>query len=317
MAKTATYDDAKLLLRLYDLRREARMREARKWFVKAFHAVTADEFNALCPVGSHENASLRMVVTYWDMVASFITAGVLNRDLFFQSGRELLLVWERLRALHYAVKPLRHGDPQFLDLERVGEAYAGWMKARSREGYEAFARRIGGTRSSGGDRVVSWPGGEETTIGRAATYEDANLILDLYEQRRDETLRRARHWFMHNFHVDTLAEFQSLCPPGSEHEIYGRMMVTYWEMVASLLSAGVLEPRLFYKSGRELLFVWERIRDIAPGIRTVNQDPFLWHNLETQAQAYIDWLNTEAPGAAEAWAKMVRALGRKVEAAAG
>ena len=46
-----------------------------------------------------ENASFRMLVTYWDMVGSFVTSGVLNPELFYQSGGEMLFVWERLRGL--------------------------------------------------------------------------------------------------------------------------------------------------------------------------------------------------------------------------
>ena len=50
-----------------------------------------EEVNELCPLGSDESAYFRMVVSYWDMVASFIANGVLQREIFFESGRELLL----------------------------------------------------------------------------------------------------------------------------------------------------------------------------------------------------------------------------------
>ena len=54
-------EDAKLILHLYELRREPRMREARDWFVRHFQAKTMEEFHALCPPGSEANASYRMV----------------------------------------------------------------------------------------------------------------------------------------------------------------------------------------------------------------------------------------------------------------
>src|SRR3954462_5110965 len=95
----ATYDDVNLILRLYEMRREDRLREARKWFTGSFKVKTYDEFLALCPPGSEPNASYRMVVTYWEMVASFLTSGVLNHELFYQSGRELLFAWERIRDI--------------------------------------------------------------------------------------------------------------------------------------------------------------------------------------------------------------------------
>src|ERR1700730_17104079 len=95
----ATYDDVNLVLKLYDMRREPRLREARRWFVASFKPKTLAELLALCPPGSEENASYRQVTTYHEMVASFITSGVLNPELFYQSGRELLVVWERLRKV--------------------------------------------------------------------------------------------------------------------------------------------------------------------------------------------------------------------------
>src|SRR4029453_9100231 len=94
-----TYDDANLILRLYEMRRDERMRQARAWFTAKCKVKSYDELIKLAPGGSDENASFRMVVAYWDLVGSFIPAGVLNKDLFFQSGREMLLVFERLREL--------------------------------------------------------------------------------------------------------------------------------------------------------------------------------------------------------------------------
>ena len=95
----ATYDDANLILKLYELRREETLRKARAWFAANFSAASAQEVMQKYPPGSQESTNLRMVVSYWDMVASFVTAGVLNQELFFQSGGELLFVWEKLRGI--------------------------------------------------------------------------------------------------------------------------------------------------------------------------------------------------------------------------
>jgi hypothetical protein len=140
----ATYDDVNLILRLYEMRREPRLREARAWFGANFKPKTYAEFQQLCPTGSDPNAFARQVMTYWDMVGSFINAGVLNRELFFQSGRELLFVWTRVQAFigdyRAAVK-----DPNFLEhLESVGNAFAEYYRGRNRDAYEAFAARVRG-----------------------------------------------------------------------------------------------------------------------------------------------------------------------------
>ena len=142
MISKPTYDDANLILRLYEMRRDDRMRRARTWFTSQFKVKTWEELQKLAPGGSDENASYRMVVTYWDMVASFITTGVLHKELFFQSGRELLLVWERMRDVLPEVRQ-QYKDPNFWPhIETVGNEFAEYFKKRSPEGYEAFLKRV-------------------------------------------------------------------------------------------------------------------------------------------------------------------------------
>jgi hypothetical protein len=139
-----------------------------------------------------------------------------------------------------------------------------------------------------------------------ATYDDVKLILKLYDMRREERLRQARAWLTASFKVKTWEDFVALCPPGSEQNASYRMVVTYWEMVASFLTTGVLNAELFYQSGRELLFVWERVRDLLPHMRAQYKHPGELKNLEAAAAAYIEWWNKQSPGAYEAFSKRVR-----------
>jgi hypothetical protein len=139
-----------------------------------------------------------------------------------------------------------------------------------------------------------------------ATYDDVNLVLRLYEMRREERLREARRWFAASFKVKTFDDLTKLCPPGSDANASYRMVSTYWEMVASFLTSGVLNAELFYQSGRELLFTWERLRDIVPAIREGNKHPRELKNLEDAAAAYIGWWNSHAPGAYDAFSTRVR-----------
>jgi hypothetical protein len=138
------------------------------------------------------------------------------------------------------------------------------------------------------------------------TYDDVNLILKLYEMRRDERLRAARAWFSANFKVKTLEELQKLCPTGTDANASYRMVTTYWEMVGSFIAGGVLNAELFFQTGRELLFCYERVRDVLPELRAANKNPSELKNLETTAIAYIAWWNGEAPGAYEAFSKRIR-----------
>ena len=144
MTSRPTYDDANLILRLYEMRREDRMRDARAWFTAQFRPKKWEELATLVPPGSAENASYRMVISYWDMVASFVVGGVLNQELFYQSGRELLVVFERLRPVLPGIREA-YKDPSYLgNLERVGIEYAAYMRAQSPDAYDAFVKRITG-----------------------------------------------------------------------------------------------------------------------------------------------------------------------------
>jgi len=133
----ATYDDANLCLRLYELRREETMRKARNWFA-AFSAKTPADFPA---PGTPENAYLRMVTSYWDMAASFVTSGVLNEELFMQTNGELLFVWEKVRELVPQVRA-QNKNPNYLkNLETVGAAAIKRMPA---EAYQSFSAMVKG-----------------------------------------------------------------------------------------------------------------------------------------------------------------------------
>lgn len=138
----ATYDDANLLLKLYDLRREEKMRAARAWFVKNVRLESMEDFQRICAPGTPENASFRQVVSYWDMVASFIANGILHADLFFQSNRELLLVWVRIHKFVPSLRTAFSDPTAYCNLEKVAKQYIEWMNQRDPGIYPAFADRI-------------------------------------------------------------------------------------------------------------------------------------------------------------------------------
>ena len=139
----------------------------------------------------------------------------------------------------------------------------------------------------------------------APTYDDVNLILKLYELRREDKLREARA-FMGKYKAATPEEHLKLCPPGSPEDAQFRMTVSYWEMAASFVTAGVLQQDLFLQSGQELLFVWEKIRDIVPAYRQLSKNPLMWAHLEKVAQAAIERLNKANPEAYAEFSKRVR-----------
>jgi len=143
-------------------------------------------------------------------------------------------------------------------------------------------------------------------MDRQSTYDDVNLILKLYELRRETKLRQAREWFGSSFKASTMEQFSELCPLGSDKNAYFRMVVSYWEMVASFITGGVLNQELYFQSGGELLFAFEKIRDLLPHLRKAFQSPFYLKNMETVAGDFIQWMEKRAPGSHAAFQARVR-----------
>lgn len=138
-----------------------------------------------------------------------------------------------------------------------------------------------------------------------STYDDVNLLLRLYDMRREDRMRKARSWFTANFAAGSMEEFVKICPAGSDENASYRMVTSYWEMVSSFITAGVLSKEIFFQNTRELLLVYLRVQDLLPALREMYKDPFALHNLETVAKEYIEWLNGRAPGSFQAFAGRV------------
>jgi L-rhamnose mutarotase len=144
MSTQATYDDANLILRLYELRREEKLRAARAWFVKSFKPATLQEAQEISAPGSEQDAYVRMVLSYWDMVASFITSGILNFELFAASAGELLFVWTRIRKLVPEMRAVFRMPRAYENLEKVGQMMIDRMNAGNPETYANFEKRVNG-----------------------------------------------------------------------------------------------------------------------------------------------------------------------------
>lgn len=127
-------------------------------------------------------------------------------------------------------------------------------------------------------------------------HHDAELLLRLYELRREEKLRRARDWFLREFRADTVEEYSRNYSASSEESAFIRMTVTYWEMAASVVNHGLIHEEFFFESGGELWAVWMKISPLAPGLRERAKNPHLYGNLEKLALKYEKWMEARAPG---------------------
>ena len=90
-------DEAGLILKLYELRREETMRQARSWYFREFFPESIADFDAAL-FGEH-SGHLRMVVTYWDMAAALVNNGAISLDLFTQTNSEYLGVFAKIEHI--------------------------------------------------------------------------------------------------------------------------------------------------------------------------------------------------------------------------
>jgi hypothetical protein len=91
----ATHDDAELILKLYDLRREAVMRQARS-FIAGFNPQSADDVLKLFhAAGTTENAYLRQVTSFWEMAASLVLRGSLHEGVFLDNAGEMFFIFAK------------------------------------------------------------------------------------------------------------------------------------------------------------------------------------------------------------------------------
>lgn len=134
-----TYADAELILKLYDVRREAEIRKARQWWTATFWPESADEIlNVIRSFGSQENAWLRQVLGYWGLATSFVTHGVLSEDLFFEpsfSG-EMFVVYVKLEPYLKELREKMQNPLFFTAVEKLVHSEKG------RERYKIASRNV-------------------------------------------------------------------------------------------------------------------------------------------------------------------------------
>src|SRR6266576_1044288 len=88
---------AEVLLKLYELRTEPALRQARAWFAFEFHPTSAKDVLATWLAPGHESAPYRMVTSYWDMAASFVSQGAISAEMFNAANTEHFALWAKLR----------------------------------------------------------------------------------------------------------------------------------------------------------------------------------------------------------------------------
>ena len=148
------YKDADLILKLYDLRREKTMRDARNWYF-TFNPQSPKDFTDV--LTSDKSGYFRMVTSYWDMACSLVNNGAIDADMFNDANGEHIFVYAKMQPF---IPMLREqmGNPQFLaHLEKVVkecpdyEAKLANIRDRMAKLIELYQQRLAAKSATAGD----------------------------------------------------------------------------------------------------------------------------------------------------------------------
>ena len=131
MESKPTHEQAQLHLQVFEMRREARLRQARDWFMKSYWADNMEESMRIAAPGTEGGTNFMMVAGYWDQACALLNYGLLHEDLFFETSGEFFGVWERIKP---AVAQGRQmwKNPHFLEhLEKAANRFETWIESRA------------------------------------------------------------------------------------------------------------------------------------------------------------------------------------------
>jgi hypothetical protein len=136
-------EEAGLILKLYELRREDTMRKARDWFFRDFNPQTLADFNGAM-IGDH-SGHLRMVISYWDMAAALVNDGAIQPELFNNCNREHLAVFAKIELLlpeiRAAYPPFAASLEKFVDATPDGRKRTATIREQMKKIRETLAKQ--------------------------------------------------------------------------------------------------------------------------------------------------------------------------------
>jgi len=115
------------------------------------------------------------------------------------------------------------------------------------------------------------------------TAEDAQLILQLYDLRREAEMRKARNWWLVEFWPQTADDFIKVATAlGTQENNWLRQVAGYWDMAAALVLHGTIDSDLFLEGGvsGEMFFLYAKLQPILKDLREKMQSPALFSNVE-------------------------------------
>src|SRR6476661_11230765 len=131
MATKPTQEQAQLHLQVYDLRREARLRQARDWFQQNYIVETVDDAARIAAPGTENGIFFGMVIGYWEQACALLNYGLLHEDLFFETSGEFFGVWEALKPVVPTFRERFVNKQILVNLEEAAKRYEAWSEHRN------------------------------------------------------------------------------------------------------------------------------------------------------------------------------------------
>jgi hypothetical protein len=133
---------AELVLKLFELRREPVMRQARSYIGGAFLPASAEELIALVAAGKQESAYILQVYGYWDMVAAFVLHGAIDESLLYDVGQEMYFQFAKIHPYLSEFRAKMNLPEWMISIERVvdGSAHSRARIETMRRNLEAMAK---------------------------------------------------------------------------------------------------------------------------------------------------------------------------------
>lgn len=140
-------ESADLILKLYDLRREATMRKARDWFFSFNPQSAQDVMNTM--MDPEVGGLMRMVISYWDMAAAMVNHGAIDLDLFTETNGEYMMVYAKIEPFIAELREMWQEPKAFSNIEKLINAQENgpekfkrtqeWLKSMTAQASEAAA----------------------------------------------------------------------------------------------------------------------------------------------------------------------------------
>ena len=131
METKPTHEQAQLHLQVYDMRREARLRQGRDWFFKNYFVDTLDDAMRLAAPGTESGAFVGMVLSYWEQACALLNSGLLHEELFYQTSGEFFGVWERVKPIVPQARERFAYQLYLAEMEKAAQRYETWIESRS------------------------------------------------------------------------------------------------------------------------------------------------------------------------------------------